>query len=274
MITRESLRHASGAAIRKLCRQGDWTEQTAGVAQDYYQANLVILPSEYAEEFRRFCEQNPQPCPLIDSTDPGDPEFHYAAPGSDVRTDLPRYCVYRDGRLVEERDNIQDIWRSDHVAFITGCTFSADAILEAAGVEFVSIDTPSGRFGAYTTNIPCQPTDRLHGHMVVNARPVAMHSVERAADITSQFPLAHGGPVHIGSPEDIGVDLTKPDWGENREINGSFVPVFWACGVTSHQVAIESGLPEMITHKAAHMFITDLMISDTNRRAKSPIYRY
>jgi len=270
MITRESLRYAPGSAIRALCRQGDWSEQTASLAQDYYQANLVILPSAYAEEFRQFCELNPKPCPLIDVTAPGDPEFRTAAPGSDVRTDLPRYCIYRNGRLVEERESIQDVWRSDHVAFITGCTFSADAILDAAGVEFVSIDTPSGRFGAYTTNIPCKPSGRLHGRMVVNARPVAPTSVERAADITSRYPLAHGGPVHIGSPADIGVDLTKPDWGKSHDIKEDFVPVFWACGVTSHQIAIESSLPEMITHKASHMFVTDLLINDGILKSSTP----
>lgn len=267
MVKRADLRRASGQEVRSLCRSGRWTDQTAGIAVGYYQANLVILPSDYADEFRAFCALNPQPCPLIDFTEPGDPEFRIAAPGSDVRTDLPRYCVYREGQLVEERADIMGLWREDHVAFVTGCTFSADLVLEEARIDFGAIDTPSGRFGAYRTNIACRPSGRLKGDMVVNARPVAPGSVERAAQVTARYPLAHGGPVHIGDPAEIGVDLAHPEWGEDRRVEGDFVPMFWACGVTAQQVAMDSRIPEMITHKAAHMFVTDLKIDSPQSEA-------
>jgi uncharacterized protein YcsI (UPF0317 family) len=256
----EKYRNSTGREIRELCRAGLWEDSTAGMARNFYQANLVILPKEYAFEFMCFCHRNPKPCPLIDVTEPGNPEFARAAPGSDVRTDLPAYYVYREGELVEERTDIKNIWRDDHVGFITGCTFSADAVLEESEVEFGRIETASGRFGAYVTSIPCEPAGRLHGHMVVNARPVAAHSVARVVEITSRCPLAHGGPVHIGFPEQIGVDLTKPDWGQDRGTFGDYVPVFWGCGVTPAVVAQESRLPEMITHKVAHMFVTDFRI--------------
>lgn len=253
-------RDYSGQQIRALCRSGALTSSTAGMARNYYQANLVIVPQDYAFEFMGLFHRNPQPCPLIDLTEPGDPEFRNAAPGSDVRRDLPKYCVYRDGELVEERTDIMDLWRKDHVAFILGCSFSADAVLENAEVEFGNIATASGRFGAFITNMPLQPAGRLHGHVVVNARPVAASSVAKAVEVTSRYPLAHGAPMHIGHPEHIGVDLNKPDWGQPRGMFEDYVPVFWGCGVTPQVVAKESRVPEMITHKAAHMFVTDMRI--------------
>ena len=59
--------------VRRSCREGTWTEHTAGLAPGFAQANLVILPAEHAEDFRLFCQRNPKPCPLLDVTEPGDP---------------------------------------------------------------------------------------------------------------------------------------------------------------------------------------------------------
>jgi uncharacterized protein YcsI (UPF0317 family) len=258
----EQLRQASGSDIRTLCRSGAWDRSTAGVATGYYQANLVVVPQIYAFEFLAFCHRNPKPCPLIDVTDPGDPEFRLAAPGSDVRKDLPRYCIYRNGELVDETTDILDLWRPHHVAFLLGCSFSTDDVLQSAGVQFARIDGSSGRFGAYISNIPCNPAGRFNGSMVVNARPVIPEHVGKAVAITTRFPLAHGGPVHIGDPAQIGVDLDSPQWGIARRVDGAHVPVFWACGVTPQAIAMQNKLPEMITHKAAHMFVTDLSIAD------------
>jgi hypothetical protein len=50
-------------------------------------------------EFAAFCMRNHTPCPLIEITSPGDPEPAYAAPGADLRTDLPGYRIYRKGVL-------------------------------------------------------------------------------------------------------------------------------------------------------------------------------
>lgn len=261
-MLRDDLRHLSGREIRSLCRSGAWSGCTSGVAVDYYQANLAIVPRDYAFEFMLFCQRNPKPCPLIDVTDCGDPECRIAAPGSDVRTDLPRYCVFRNGELVEERSEIVSLWRSDHVAFLLGCSFSADVVLERAGVEFATIDGESGRFGAFISTIECEPAGRLSGPMVVNARPVLPQHVAKAVAVTTRFPLAHGAPVHIGDPSAIGVDLASPQWGVKRSVKGAFTPVFWACGLTPQVMALQRQLPELITHKAAHMFVTDLAIAD------------
>src|SRR5438105_3236382 len=93
------LRHAHPAEARVRFRSGEWSRVTTGLCLGYLQANLVILPAEAAAEFREFCLANPQPMPLIDVTEPGDPTPRHAAPGADLRTDLPRYRIYRKGRL-------------------------------------------------------------------------------------------------------------------------------------------------------------------------------
>src|ERR687886_2244974 len=89
----------SPAEVRAAIRAGEWTGPTAGLAPGFTQANLVVLPEADAFAFLRFCLQNPQPCPVLEVTDPGSPEPVHTAPGADLRTDLPRYRVYRDGEL-------------------------------------------------------------------------------------------------------------------------------------------------------------------------------
>lgn len=252
---------ATGATIRQLARVGTMTTGTGGLASGYHQANLAIVSKEYAHEFMVFCHRNPKPCPLLDVTEVGGTEFKYAAPGSDVLSDLPAYCIYRNGELVEETGDITSHWRPDHVAFLLRCSFSADAVLEEAQVEFALTAAPSGRLGAYLTNIRCEPSGRFHGHMIVSARPVRPGHEAKAASVTASYPLAHGAPIHVGDPLAIGIqDILKPEWGSDVKIEGDYVPVFWACGVTPQQVAMESRIPEMITHKAGHMFVTDLRL--------------
>jgi uncharacterized protein YcsI (UPF0317 family) len=78
----------------------------------------VVLPKESAYDFLLFCQRNPRPCPLIEVTEPGSPEPVGLAPGADLRTDLPRYRIYRNGELVEEVTDISHHWRDDLVAFL------------------------------------------------------------------------------------------------------------------------------------------------------------
>jgi uncharacterized protein YcsI (UPF0317 family) len=79
----------SAAELRAAARRGAWRGTTGGHCPAYQQANLVILPQEAAVEFAAFCTRNPTPCPLIEITPPGEPEPVRAAPGADLRTDLP-----------------------------------------------------------------------------------------------------------------------------------------------------------------------------------------
>lgn len=246
--------------IRNYFRTGRWTGLTSGMAPGYAQANLVILPREDAFDFLRFCVRNPKPCPLLEVTEPGDPEPRLTAPGADLRTDLPRYRVFRDGALVEEVTDITPYWRDDLVAFLLGCSFTFEHALLRAGLPVRGLEGERATFSAYITSIPCRPAGRFHGRMVVTMRPMTPQQAIKAVQVTSRLPLAHGAPVHIGDPGAIGIeDLSRPDFGSPVPLGPGEVPVFWACGITPQVVALDARVPFMITHAPGHMFITDLL---------------
>ena len=56
-----------------------------------------MLPRDLAFDFLVFCQRNPKPCPVIEVLESGQVEARLSAPGSDIRTDVPRYRVYRHG---------------------------------------------------------------------------------------------------------------------------------------------------------------------------------
>src|SRR5262249_16998003 len=115
---------STGAEVRRLARSGEWKSPTSGIAPGYVQANLLCVPRDRAFAFRLFCRRNPRPCPLLDVTDPGDPEPKAVAPGADLRFDVPRYRAYRYGELISECDDLTAWWRDDLVAFLLGCSFT------------------------------------------------------------------------------------------------------------------------------------------------------
>ena len=55
----------SAVAARRRIRRGEFTGQTSGIAPGRVQGNIAILPADWADEFLRFCLQNPKPCPLL-----------------------------------------------------------------------------------------------------------------------------------------------------------------------------------------------------------------
>ena len=150
-------------AARSAMRRGEWTGPTKHAVSGYVQCNLVVLPRADAYDFLVYCQRNPKPCPLLEVTDPGDPAPHRLAPGADVRTDLSRYVVYRDGQRSEERTDITDLWRADSVAFLIGSGMSFDDALERAGV-------PKGQTWLYETEIETEVAGRFTGPMVVTMR--------------------------------------------------------------------------------------------------------
>jgi uncharacterized protein YcsI (UPF0317 family) len=249
--------HDDPAALRLACRSGTFDRPTAGLAPGRVQANLMILPQADAFDFLRFCQCNPTPCPLVEVFAPGARE-PACAPGSDIATDLPRYRVYRDGELVEERADIAALWRPDFVAFLIGCSFSFESALEEAGVALRHVR--QGRNVAmYRTHVACAPAGRFAGEMVVSMRPIRSRDVARVVQICARFPQAHGAPVHVGNPHALGIaDLAAPDYGDAVEMLDDEVPVFWGCGVTAQWVAQRSGVGLCITHAPGKMFVTDL----------------
>ena len=248
----------TAADARRLVRAGAHTGHTAGMARGYVQGNLVILPANFAAEFATFCQRNPKPCPLLASSAPGDPRLPALAEDLDIRTDVPRYRVFRDGEAVDEPTDISDLWRDDLVTFVLGCSFTFEQALLSDGVPLRHIAAGCG-VAMYRTNIDTVPAGRFSGKMVVSMRPFRAADAVRAIQITSRFPLAHGAPVHIGDPGLIGIaDIDRPDEGDHVEVRDDEIPVFWACGVTP-QVAVEQARPPIcITHAPGCMVITDL----------------
>ncbi|MQA11489.1 MAG: putative hydro-lyase [Pseudonocardiaceae bacterium] len=258
VITAES----SPAEARQGIRTGNWRGVTTGLCAGYVQANLVILPARLAAEFTEFCHANPRALPLLERTEPGVPDALRVAPGADLRTDLPRYRVYRDGVLESEVDTLAELWLDDLVAFLLGCSFTAEQRLASAGVRLRHLETGSN-VPMFRTSMMCEPAGRFHGPVVVSMRTIARDEVPLAERVTAELPMAHGAPLHIGDPARIGIeDLCTPDWGDPLLPEPDEVPVFWACGVTP-QAVIARVRPELaLTHAPGHMFITDVTDDD------------
>ena len=252
--------HIPGEAqvIRQRIRRGEIAGHTSGLAPGCVQGNLVILPAGLASDFLRFCQANPKPCPLIGMSEPGDPMLPMLGLDIDIRSDVPRYRVYRNGELVDEVTDIRELWRNDLVAFVLGCSFSFESALLEDGLPLKHV-ARGQNVPMYRTSVQTIPAGRFHGPLVVSMRPFKPSDAIRAVQITSRFPSVHGAPVHIGKPELIGIrDLGKPDWGDAVEVADDELPVFWACGVTPQAVIAEAKPEFCITHAPGAMLITDL----------------
>ncbi|MGB9627984.1 MAG: putative hydro-lyase [Thermodesulfobacteriota bacterium] len=245
--------------IRNLIRQGKWDKPTAGLAMGYAQANLVILPQKYAFDFLLFCQRNPKPCPLLEVLEPGKFRTEFLSQDADIRTDIPRYNIYRKGRLEGTVKEIKSTWRKEFVTFLLGCSFSFEEALLRAKIPVRHIEEEKN-VPMFISNIACKSAGIFQGPMVVTMRPIPLDKVSRAVQITSRYALVHGAPVHIGDPSLIGIkDLKKPDFGDSVTIKKDEIPVFWACGVTP-QVVVMKAKPDLcITHTPGHMFISDLL---------------
>lgn len=261
-LTLDDLRHATPQQAWQANREHAWNRTTSGTCHGYVQANLVVLPHADALDFLRFCQRNPAPCPVLEVTDRGNPEPTLMAPGADLRTDLPLYNVYRDGALEETVPDITHLWDEDMVAFLLGCSFSFEHLLLDAGLPVRHIEQQING-PVYRSDRDCLPAGRFHGKLVVSMRPIPGQLVPEAVTITAAHPEVHGAPVHVGHPAGLGIaDLETPDWGQRVQPHDGDVPVFWACGVTPQQVALESRVPLMITHATGHMFVTSRRIAD------------
>ncbi|SEG16515.1 MULTISPECIES: putative hydro-lyase [Marinobacterium] len=245
--------------LRQQIRSGEFSTNTSGYCAGFVQGNLAILPADYADEFLKFCQFNPKPCPLIGmSASPGDFMLPELGEDVDIRTDVPRYRIYEQGVLQREVTDIKEYWQDDMVAFLLGCSFSFEEALLADGLEIRNI-SEKVNVPMYRTNIECKSAGRFSGTTVVSMRPMKPADAIRAIQICSRFPSVHGAPLHFGDPDAIGIrDINTPDFGDAVTIKDGEVPVFWACGVTP-QVAIESARPPLcITHSPGHMLVTDL----------------
>lgn len=246
-------------ALRQAIRSGEHTGTTTGYSSGYLQGNLAILPAEYADEFLQFCVKNPKPCPLIGMSKPGSPHIPELGADLDIRTDVPGYRIFKGSTDFTRANDISDVWRDDLVTFVLGCSFSFEAAITRSGVPVRHMDA-NRNVPMYVTNIETSPAGRFHGPLVVSMRSFTPSDAIRAILYSDRYRLAHGAPVHIGDPAQIGIaDIMKPDFGDAPIIKEGDIPVFWACGVTP-QMAIRNVLPDLaITHEPGLMLVTDVL---------------
>ncbi|HEX2321102.1 MAG TPA: putative hydro-lyase [Streptosporangiaceae bacterium] len=248
------------AEIRARFRAG-LRVPTVGLAPGFAQANVIVLAEDAAAEFAEFARRNPGPCPLLDVTRPGSTQTRLA-PGADLRTDLPAYRVFEQGKCVAEPDEVTGWWREDMVTFLTGCSFTFERALVAAGVPVRHAELGIN-VAMFITDRQCESAGRFAGPLVVSMRPVPADLVATAAAVTARFPASHGAPVHAGDPAALGIaDLARPDFGGPVPLQPGDVPVFWACGVTPQAALAAARVPLAISHAPGHMFITDVPESE------------
>lgn len=259
---------AEPAALRMAIRRGEWTGPTAGAARGYLQCNLAILPEGRAGKFEAWCRANPRVCPLVAVGATGDPHLPGLGEDIDLRTDLPGYTVFRDGKPTGDVAEIGDLWRDDLVPFAFGCSFSFEEVLLREGVALRYL-ARGEREAIYRSSLETAPVGGFAGPLVVSMRPLRPADAIRAIEVTARYPLAHGAPVHIGKPEAIGVDPGRPMETLGRtSVADDELPLFWACGVTP-QFAIRRAAPEIcITHRSAHMLVTDIPMDTLRDRGQ------
>lgn len=266
-LSRSDLLATPARDVRAAIRTGAYTGHTAGLAAGKLQCNLAILPERFALDFLRFCQRNPKPCPIVGVSDTGNPMLPTLGQNIDIRSDVPKYRVFRDGTLTEEITDIAAVWTDDMVTVALGCSFTFENALLRNDIPVRHIET--GRnVPMYRTSIDLVQAGSFGGQMVVTMRPIPAHQVQQAREISRRYPQAHGAPIAIGDPAQIGIsDLSAPDWGDAVEIHDGEIPVYWACGVTPQNVLLDAGLPICITHSPGHM-----LIADVAEDAETPIY--
>ncbi len=247
------------SSLRAAIRSGEFSGHTSGLATSHVQGNVVILPRAWAGDFLLYCQRNPRPCPLLAVGDAGNPALPSLGADIDLRSDLPRYRVWRDGVLVDEPTDITSLWRDDLVSFVIGCSFSFEQALLDAGLPLRHVQ--QGRNVAmYRTSLATVAAGPFAGPLVVTMRPMKAADAIRAVQITSRYPAVHGAPLHLGDPALIGIkDLAQPDYGDAVDVMPDELPVFWACGVTPQAALMQARPPLAITHAPGAMLITDLL---------------
>ena len=255
--------------LRKLIRCGDFKGQTAGLSKNMLQTNLIILEQKYALDFMVFCQRNPKACPLVGVTDLGSPFFKTLGNNIDVRTDVPSYNIYKNGKLFDTVIDINSYWHQSLIAFAIGCSFTFEHSLMKHGFSIDHINE-NKVVPMYKTNIKNVSSGPFANTMVVSMRIIKKNKVDRVFDICKSYNWAHGTPIHIGSPEEIGIyNITKPDWGDiPKPLLSDEITVFWACGVTPQNAILDSTIPFCISHTPGYMLITDV-----KENAESPIFQ-
>ncbi|CAK7215348.1 hypothetical protein SBRCBS47491_002452 [Sporothrix bragantina] len=279
-----TLRLTTGSLARQAARANEYTNSTSGVAPTYLQANLLVLPSRYADDFRNLCARNPVPCPLIaESATPGDfsrlvshlpsVDSGKLAGSLDLRTDCPRYNVYKDSQLIKAGvPDVASEWTPDHVAFLVGCSQSFESALERAGL-LIRHSVQDRTVPMYRSNIPLNAAGVFSGSTyTVSMRPFPLKDIERVRSISRAYHATHGEPVAWGwdAVARLGIaDIDQVQWGQppltedGQPLGTVFgdednVPVFWGCGVSTQEAVMKAPLEgTVLAHFPGCMLVMD-----------------
>ena len=245
--------------LRSIIRSEKFKGQTSGLSKNYLQTNLIILDKKYALDFMIFCQRNPKACPLVGVTNVGDPIFKTLGNNIDVRTDIPSYNIYENGKFYKTVTEISDFWNEDLIAFAIGCSFTFEHSLLRHGFSIDHINE-NKVVPMYSTNIKNLKSGPFENTMVVSMRIFKEHQVNEVINICKSFHWAHGRPVHVGNPNELGIaNIFEPNWRDSpRSLLKDEVNVFWACGVTPQNAILNSTVPFCISHTPGYMLITDI----------------
>ncbi len=247
--------------FRKSIAKGEFNKPTAGYCSGHVQANMLVLPKEYADSFEEFAKKNSKAIPVLEIVKGS----HYSetlAKGANLLNELPSYDIIENGKVIKSVKSIEEYYSDDFVFFLIGCSFTFETSLLKSGISLRHVDLKSN-VTMFDTNIELIPVDMFKGKMVVSMRPIKKQRVADACVVTSHYPDMHGTPIQVGYPEMIGIkDLQIPDYGDKVEIKDDEIPLFWPCGVTPQNVLKEVKLPFAITHSPGYMFVSDKKDSD------------
>lgn len=248
--------------LRKQIAESKFTKSTAGYCNGYVQANLVVLPQEYAADFELFCRQNPKPCPLLEVVGPGKYLTSKVANGANLLNEIPMYQLFTDGVPTQTVRDISTYYKEDLVFFLLGCSFSFEEALMQQGISLRHVEEHKN-VSMFNTNIDLNRVGIFSGKMVVSMRPIKCSRIVEAALISAKYPNVHGAPIHVGAPEQIGIaDISKVDYGDSVAINADELPVFWPCGVTPQNALVNAKVPFAITHSPGYMLVCDIKNED------------
>ena len=250
------------AELRAAARAGIFSGLTTGLAPNFVQVNLVVLPAEDATDFIAFCRSNEAACPVLAVSEPGKPYCPTLGEDVDLRSDCPAYWIHRNGQRAETVNDIRACWRDDLVGVAIGCWFSMEEALTRAGVRLrhleLGIQGPLMR-----TNRLTAPIGVFSGPLVVSMRPFLSEQVATVKAVTGRFPRLHGAPIHEGDPRILGISsFERPDFGEPMQPLAGEIPLYWGCGLTALSALQRARLPFFVTHAAGAMLVSDIRNSD------------
>ncbi len=246
--------------LRRTLRETAYPRPTFGAAPGYLQCNLLILPHGLAHDFSTFCAANPQACPLIYQTAPGQWDIPELGEDIDLRTDLGSYRVFRDGQAVSDLLDLHGQWQGDFVTFVMGSSYGLEAVLAGAGIE-----TPYLARGEapahFITGRESTSSGTFRGPLAVTMRTLTADGVAAVEALGDAYPHLHGAPLAIGDPDALGIEsLEAPvgDEGPTVTVGDGEVPVFWASALTAQLALSAARLPFCIANTPGHLLVTDI----------------